>query len=548
MKNFYCIVGLAAISILSPIKTNASDIKAEKKLVCNHKFGKIANGMGRLFKTPAMKGIAKDGIIDNPVGEREVYSRSSVSVVPIGGTPMETEDYGFAGVLVFGENGEVYLKNPFSQFVTGTYIEGVTETSTKNDSPDILTFELPQLVSVYEDDGDYYDLYACMLSFSEDGEELETSESQQLEFRLIDGSWVMSDPEAILGLTFDDASWTGFAEMQMTYSPITDKTAEVPDNLAYEKWMITYGNEGHYVDVAIDGENCYVKNFLPTSEDTLVPMVGKWSDEGMSFTSPQYLGVNEDTSYLTYFYGGGIERVELEDAILTSFVPVEEMQFRLTDDGAYASDETALFTPFKDIKSEYFWFESIFEAPTLKKSETIDFVPANPSVVDYRYYPSFDFGYVSFEIPMLNNDGMILNTDNLYYNVYLDGEILEFDNDEYHLFEEKMIDIPYNFEDGVNGSGDIKLEGSKHTIMLFREGLEELGIQSFYVDESGTRYYSDLITSFISGVESISTDKEISGIKYYDLTGREISNPVNGIYLRTLHFSDGTLLTHKVRK
>lgn len=499
----------------------------------------------------SIEGGLEDGIVVNPSGEKKIYSRSSVSVMPLGDTAGETEDYGFAGVLVFGENGEVYLKNPFSQFVTDTYIKGVAtqDLPVKSDEPNKLVFELPQLVTIYEEDGESYDLYACMLSFSEDGTELETSDSQTLEFILEDGCWVMLDSEAILGLTFDDSEWTGFAEREIKYAPISQEIIEVPSDLEYESWMMTYGNEGHYVDVAVDGKNCYVKNFLPTSEDSLAPVVGEIENDVIRFKSPQYLGVNEDISYLTYFYAGDVNRIYLEEynTMVTTFIPKDEMTFNMSSGGIYTSEESAMFTPYTDIENDYFWHIDLFEKPSLQKSVVEDYVPANPSVVDYRYYSNFGFGYVSFDIPMLNREGMVLDSEHLYYNVYLDGEILEFNSDEYPLFEESMTDIPYNFEDGVNGSGDIKLEDSKHTVILYREGLEEVGIQSFYLDDSGDKYYSDLITAFTSGVDKLFDDCGIVDVKYIDMMGRETRHPENGIFVRRVLLNNGSVISTKVR-
>lgn len=492
---------------------------------------------------------AEDEVITNPKGDRVVYSRSSVSVMPMGDTPMETEEYGFAGVLVFGENDEVYLRNPFSQFVTGSYLEGLIAHSTDSGLHNMLVFELPQLITIYEEDGESYDLFACMMQFSKDGERVEMADNQMLEFfHTDDNGWEMADyGSSFLGLTFDDSEWTGFAEKNIVYLPISDVPAETPEGVEFEPWMMTYGNEGHYVDVAIDGDKCYVKNFLDTSEKSLAPTVGTVTENGIVFSSPQYLGVNEDNSYLTYFYGGEVKRTYIEDVntTVTSFIPADEMTFETDGEGKYVSGQSAMFTPYTDIESEYFWSMGFYEKPSLQKSVSQDLVPANPSVVDYCYYPNYMFGYVSFEIPMLNTEGQILDSSHLYYNVYFDGELLELNPDEYPLLRETLIDIPYDFEDRTGGSGDIKIEGSKHTLIIYREGLEEIGIQSFYVDESGERYNSDLITCYTSGIETMEADN-IAEETYIDLAGNRVQIPGKGMYIRLVRLTDGTVIARKV--
>lgn len=553
MKNLYTSALLTTLLITSFSPTIAFGGIPDKNFSQDMRFGKIACPQGKLMKSPSHKGVvskeaASEDVITSPVGESQLFARSSLSVMPMGDTPMQTEDYNFAGILVFGDNGEVYLRNPFSQFVTNSYLEGEVKNS---ETGETLVFELPQQVMVYEADGEYYDLFACMLAFSADGESIELADNQDLEFTKVEDKWIMADPDAILGLTFDDSVWTGFAEMQMVYSPVMDSVAEVPDNLNYESWMLTYGNEGHFVELAVDGEKCYLKNMLNTSEESLAPIVGTVSEDGFSFPSPQFIGVNEVNSYLTYFFAGEVRETYIEDVNTTvrTFIPEDDMTFKLQEDGTYASSNSAMFTPIPDMENDYFWSMGVVEKPSLQKSVAENLTPADPSVVDYRYYPNYMFGYVSFQIPMLNTDGQILDTERLYYNVYLDGEILEFDNDEYPLFKKTMIDIPYNFEDGRDGSGDIKIEGSKRTVMLYREGLEELGVQSFYVDESGTKYYSELVTAFASDVDSkveyISIN-EIESESYFDLSGREVVNPEKGVYVKIIRLKDGQTKTQKV--
>ena len=489
-----------------------------------------------------------DDVITSPEGESKLYSRNSISVMPMGDTPMQTEDYNFAGVMVFGENGEVYLRNPFSQFITGSYLEGRV---VKTDEGESLVFELPQQVMVYEADGEYYDLFACMLTFSDDGETVETAVDQDLVFVKVDEGWAMADPDAIIGMTFDDSVWTGFAEMQMVYTPVVDSVADIPDGLEYEPWMLTYGNEGHFVDLAIDGDKCYLKNMLDTSEKSLAPISGVVTEYGFSFSSPQFLGVNEDNSYLTYFFAGEVKVTYLEDinSTVRTFIPADSMNFNLAEDGVYKSDASAMFTPIPDMDNDYFWSMGVVELPSMQKSVAHDLTPANPSVVDYRYYPNYMFGYVSFEIPMLNTEGQILDTSNLYYNVYLDGELLEFTDDEYPLFKKSMTEIPYDFEDGRDGAGDIKLEGSKHTVMLYREGLDEVGVQSYYVDENGNRYYSELVTALTanvdSTVDSVAAD-DVAEISYFDISGRKVDSPVRGIYVKVVRLKNGSSVVRKV--
>ncbi len=491
--------------------------------------------------------LAETDIIADPEGIMTVYSRSSIAIAPIGETAGETVDCGFAGIIVTGGNGDVYMKNPFSQFPTDTYIKGHVD-GTK------MTFDFPQNFASIEEDGEEYELYACLLEFSADGMSMELSADQTLTFAKEGESWVMEE-EALLGLTLNDLDeyvWSGFGERDMRFEPLNAVAATIPDNATIEDWSLIYSGIGHYVKMAFEGDKCYIGDFFTSeSGESLAPIVGTKTADGIVFPSGQYLGINDDDSYLTYFYAVNVELAYDESiaGFVTSFDPVDNLVFTLDADGSYSCQTSALFTPFTDLKSEYLWYEDLYETPVLRKSDVGDFTPAAPSISAYRYYDSMGFGYVTFDIPALNADGMLLDTEKLYYNIYINDAKFTLNPNDYLMLDEEITDIPYLFTDAHDGmSGDITIEGQKHTFILFDEGIEAVGVQSFYVD-NGKTYYSPLVNNKVTGIDDAAIDNSpVVEETYTDLAGRSVTDPGHGLYIKTVRRADGSVESFKIVK
>ncbi len=480
-------------------------------------------------------------VITNPSGTAVTYSRSSYAIAPLGDQPMETEDYGFAGVIVTGDNGEVFLKNPFSQFLTGSYLKGTL-------SDGKITIQLPQhIMTLVDDELGTFELYARMLTIDEEVGDIVEAPEQTLTLSNNDGFWICED-EYILGLTFDDGMWCGFGEMALCYAPIEDEVAQAPENAEFEQWAMTYDGIGHFVDITIDGNKCYMKNFMPTDNGELAPVTGTISDAAIDVASGQYLGVNEDISYLTYLYGGETNRYfdPNYNMDMEQFIPGEGIHFTLSEDGSYTTDNTAYLTPFTDLESEYIWSIASYEKPMLRKNDITTCQPANPSVAAYEYYPQYGFGYAELFIPMLNVDGMLLDSSRLYYNFYMDGQLVTFTPDDYMLLEENITDVPYSFVDAPNDQGDIKVNGATHTIMIFQEGIESVGVQTLYKAIDGEVYKSDIVTSGTTGIQQPDTASvEIASENFTDLAGRQVLNPGKGLYIRTVRYADGSVRNYK---
>ena len=188
----------------------------------------------------------------------------------------------------------------------------------------------------------------------------------------------------------------------------------------------------------------------------------------------------------------------------------------------------------------------LYQNPVLRENSLTDYTPADPSIKAFRFYDSLGFGYVSFDIPMLNVDGMVLDTKNMYYNIYIDGEKFTLYPDEYQMLDEPITDLPYDFTDARDGRpGDITIEGSLHTFILFGQGIESVGVKSYNV-VNGNVYESRLVEGAVASIDVPEVADNVVGEVYTDLMGRVVNNPGRGIYIKTVKYADGSMKSFKV--
>ncbi len=286
------LLAFATVVMNMPVASNAVNVEKhfDKELSVTVSPVKSLTGA----KLQRSQTAVSDKITD-PAGTVTVYSRSSLAIEPVNDVPMETVDYGFAGVMVTGDNGDVYLKNPFCLFPTDTYLKGTI-------TDDKISIELPQNFASVNDEDEVVELYAYLLDFSEDGTKMIPTENQTLTFVKEGESWVMTG-DAILGLTLENAEWQGFGELDMRYDPVNAEAAKMPDGATPSAdWILVYDGQGHSVEMAVEGDKCYLNNFFKTETGSVAPLVGTKTGNTLTFPSGQYLGIDEDNSYLTYFY------------------------------------------------------------------------------------------------------------------------------------------------------------------------------------------------------------------------------------------------------
>lgn len=508
--------------------------------------------------TPIPVGKYGDVIYTAPEGKVETLARSGSCYYPFWGGLYSGPYNNVMGEIVTVDDNDVYLKDPISMYGNNSYLKGYKD-------GDKLIFELPQPVMVDE----YYDcdILVTLLQYAEDEEggwfyPANTEVSRELNLPDIDnileinieedGSYsYTSEDNIVLGLIYgDDLSWTGNAELESVWQEFDDKPIDVPSDLKTEQVAVRYGEIGNFASIGFDGNDVYIKGLFAEMPEAWVK--GTRNGDKITFESGQYLGPNYVYNYFTYFTVGKFmpawdeefeewyDILEPQDQIIFDF---NEEQMILT----CAEDEAVICNTSKtEISSICYYVSPVI----MRQAEDISNIPSNPYDLYFESdFEDYGFNYFLFNLPQLNETGDLLDTANLYYKIYVDGDEFEFMTDDYLGLEKDMTLIPYTF---IDSYGDFEYSGTTHGVYFYFEGAEEIGVQLLNIKDGKLLGESEIvsISTDPAGIEEIGvTDgKSIEDVRIYNINGQEVSDSANGILIRTVRYSDGSRKAFKVVK
>lgn len=198
---------------------------------------------------------------------------------------------------------------------------------------------------------------------------------------------------------------------------------------------------------------------------------------------------------------------------------------------------------------EYYAIDRIYS-----QGEITDYAPIEPEVlfVNDIEFMDPDYSYsVEFNIFGDNKEGQILWDTNIYYNIFINGELYTFTAEEYPSLAEAGIDKLTDIPVLLNVGDDIYSGGNYHGVALKRKDIETIGIRALYIDGE-IRAESNIVTVNTLGeptsVEGIRSTDKVS-TEMFDLNGRKVStNATNGVFLKRTILKDGNILTEKIVK
>lgn len=454
---------------------------------------------------------------------------------------------GMACNVVTTDDGSLYYQNPFSTFQTGTWIKG------NKGEGDTINVQFPQLVYQEDYEGTVYSYYAWKMvlsTYEEDGVEYQTfvpdSVSQTIQYVWRNDSLVKLGDE-LIGLGDETGLWYGYGDDYCVMNKVSTPTVVPPTGAAEQDYSFAYGyNAGqpdcYIVKVVKDGNDIYVKGIYDSMPDAWVK--GTIDGNTVDFPSGQYLGIDASTASHVFLFPTEIDSVYYEDYDWwsTSYSIGEKLTFDYDATTGTLTTNDAFMTNKGCNQQDYL---TVFNGAKLAPWEEKAATPQDPSFNDFSEYDeNYGYAYAAIYIPKFGTDGTVLDGDKMYYNLYLDDEILTLYTDEYTMLSEDMTDIPLNYAD----NNDIYCSASVHYIYSFATGYDKFGVQSFYTGGGETRSSNIVYYTIESeGIGDVIGDKagSVKSVSYTDLQGRKVANPSKGIYLKSLTFADGTVKTVK---
>lgn len=435
---------------------------------------------------------------------------------------------------------------------------------------DEITFKFPQVANHYEYPGEFgdtvaFDEYCLVVGFKEDNDGSGMGwyypvEDQTFRFKIReDGSLEALNSEVLLGFCawtdkLQDGTevdpywaWQYTGDNFTTLKEETNKVLEVPETVEFDKWYLVSKIAGRPVEIGFDGDNVYLRGMVSVeglAENSIAGVLDKASGK-ISFPTNQFMGIYKDIRCESWFVAGTAELIQTEEG---SAYKIEKKDALVFD---YDAEKKIMHTDDCFVLAQTLddpAYLGFINNPTIKYPDFNVEVKELQAPIITEYYPAEpDWGYPAsmyVDIPMLDTEGNILKIEDMYYNVLIDGEPWEFTADEYGL-EEDMTDVPYT----AVGMGDYFvywLGDTEHSIELFAEGYETLGVQYFY--RQGDRIIASPIAYApgMGAVGSITDENPVVSVERYTLDGLRAASGAKGILIEKAKRLDGTFSTRKV--
>ena len=543
----------ATMTAASPAQQNQTPVGRPEAPACLHKA--ITKDARQKAPERIAEGwkfdVSADQIIyDQPAGELRMYSKACDYYGYTLWGAMQGSSDGMPCKIVEAADGAFYIYNPFSAVDTKTWLKAEID-------GERMTIKMPQAIYAdSEGENDYvYVAQMCHFEWDDDGHEQGKYYSEEGETEIVfnkeGDTWVMQPWEEvnehpmIMGLvSADDGAWCVYSDWNIRHTPFTEPTVELPASVEPEEWIMNYAVDvdaqnicGNFIRLALDGNDVYLSGISSMFPEAWIK--GTLSEGKMEFPSGQYLGADEMSNAFGYFFGLSEERKYNEewDYWYSEYKNEPSLVFEKDEaTGNYTTALTLGIMKGKNMTS----FIDYYNTPILsEKTEITDFTPMNP-ILNYYSAPGDWAGSLYFDFPILNIDGQLLDTANLYYRVFVDGEVFEFYSDEYEGVEDGTTEIPFDFtnEASIGSYGTCNVT---HFFSISFFDYETIGIQTFYRD--GEKEYASDIVQMVGpdvSVDSLNADRKPVAETWYDLSGRRVANPANGIYIRRIEYSDGS--------
>ncbi len=472
-----------------------------------------------------------DMITAQPEGtEYQTYCGSQISWLLYNGTtPASTTDnYGIKRQMVVdGDN--VYLRGFLLENDLDTWIKGVTQAN-----GDVL-FSFPQMIS----DAENQELYLAALTPTL------TNGTVTLDFdpancnmtmRWVDGVLTqvlpstdgLSDEQLIrytgvIGAVNKYGNFSAYGEKGMSVKKWSEEPATAPTFDSTENYAVSYVNADNQQNIAqyevnMAGNQVWVKGlnrYLPDSWlHGTVTEAGNWE-----FNMAQYCGVFR--SYYFFYLG-------MDKATKTQ---VDKITFTKQADGSLKADYSLAL----NIGTEKLTPSQIFSELTFTPMANVEHTPLAPTDLELEWDESDEMGVVAFLLPDTDTNGLPLDASRLYYNIYYDGELHTF-TPEGDFVDEVMTDVPALYSNDLT----IMPAGDGFIILAVLEPHNTVGVRCVYKNGNGTTTYSDILSgTLISGVKGVTATSEVVSEVYYDMQGRKIEKPANGMYIVKATYADG---------
>jgi len=491
--------------------------------------------------------VTTQPITEEPVGDKSGnWARSANYWMPYDDYTYEFfYESAIGNIVVNNSEKTLYIQTPWMNFDANTWVRGTINGET-------MTLNLPQ--AVYDNEGTM--LYLAKMVYKEiynDSGEIDSvafyvdETDPNITFTYRNDSIVQVGTDK-LAMIDANGNWYGYCEDTWVFNKIKDNIV-TDENLSMEPYVLRHvkSKRFKYIDImgCESGNTLYLSHLNANLPNSVVK--GDINGNTVTFKAGQYLGPDEEEGMQMYFTNAAYDSEEY-----MYFGGIDLEMTKDADSDTLRGDNSSYFciNPGTHmVGSSYRWAQPVI----FKYSEPTDAMPDPTFTKVYAFDSEEGYGEFRFDIPLTSANGQYFAANKVYYNVYLNEDMLTMTNDVYEMLPtESMVDIPYNYDDDY----DVLIATKYHEFYYYKE-VQKIGLRAFYLS-NGTMNISNIVwydletgeTTISSGINDVvaETAGNVARVEYYDLTGKRITEPSKGLYLKRVVMDNGTTHTSKLIK
>lgn len=514
-----------------------------------------ATPLYKVVKTVTPPDETDEIIFEVPEGETSYLSRDCVAFKYDYEGVSKSTVYGSAVTMTTTGDGTVYLSNPITEFTLLSYFKG----SLQADGSIVVTG--PQLIyDEYDDwEEEWVNVYLVPMDKVVDEYQRITykpTEDMKLVLKKTENGYEAANPDQMLGLALygeiadldgnpigKGYAWNGYGDYNLTFTAKQPSNGITPpEGAKIERWAFHDPYETALINVVPGEKEFYIQGLDRGTPDGWLKATVK--DGKITIPSKTFIGINPTIAYYTYMWGSTLEydeegelRGNSTDEVIFTY-DADSKKLYLEEGQGYGICSSA----------EHYYLLTLYENVEIyNQNRNVNTLPAAPYDLEVEPFDEyFQTGIMRFYLPSYDEDNNLLETDKLYYNIYLNDEIFTFTPEEYPYMEltENMVNVPYSLWD----NDMIFIYQDYHEIFFVSELTGKCGVQSVYVNEEGKELRSEIVSVDVSGVNSMEQEKEITSCTFYNLQGQPVPVTYSGLVICRTTYSDGTVKVTKMMK
>ncbi len=530
------------------------------------------------FTAKQAKSVAASGIItEQPEGVvyDNLYRSSDYYYNEEGYCSASSED-GLVGQIVEGNDGCLYIFNPFSGFPTNTWAKA------ERAEGDTVIIKGHQPIYALEggevDSLDIFDITETAVGDDEEGYYYTFTSTyspvQEAKFIWKNGTLTSVD-DKVLGIStssYDNPGtweWAKVGDYNYSFKPVTEEVETLPEDVVFKPYKFHNDRHNSYSDPVVLNVGFLGDDVVYLQLDSTIAtgwVKGYIEGNTLTFPSHQYLGSNNSHGRHLFFMAGYSTQTYNEDwkDYVTNYYFADKITFTYNPEDQSFSSDSIMYENSGDNFVYYYVKNSDMSYTPFKE---VAATPADPIIHMGPEVVRMDDGidpftsyFIDLETPFVDTDSTFINPNKLYYNVFIDDDLYTFKQSEYPTLPGDLTDVPVLLHDGllVGMYGRFHMVNFSNDALFFDTDMNpivnKVGVQMVYKGSNEVHKSNIVWWDVAAGavVDDGMENKTFSGhthatrVVYYDLMGRRVSAPAHGIFIKKEACSDGKVKTSKV--